>query len=74
MKIRDDDHYVLISRLFDSARAMRLEQSDDAPSLWVKSDFPESCAISCEIDVNEVHLDTHLAVCQGLAWFAYHRG
>jgi hypothetical protein len=50
MKIRDDMRYVLVA-IVESARAKHLEQSDDAPSLWVKSDFPEPCAaISREID------------------------
>jgi len=40
MKIRDDMRYVLVA-IVESARAKHLEQSDDAPSLWVKSDFPE---------------------------------
>lgn len=40
MKIRDDVRNVFVA-MVESATAKRLEQSNDAPSLWVKSDFPE---------------------------------
>lgn len=41
MKIPDDDT-IYVATMVENTRAKRLEQSDDAPSLWVKSNFPES--------------------------------